>query len=176
MALLNGDIWGVCRNIRQKLFKNMETLFEGTEKMILIGMLCSLFVMVAMAVDLVSGLIKAKQRGEIRTSYGLRRTVNKFIVYEGGVLIAIMIDVMIHFSHLLYLFRLDSIVGFPVITCIMGVFLCFIEYLSIREKASDKTKRLMTNGARLAMTVLDKEKLSEIVAEAIKNATVNTKD
>lgn len=151
----------------------MEGLFEGTERMISVGMLCSIFVMVAMIVDLVSGLIKAKQRGEIRTSYGLRRTVNKFIVYEGGVLIAIMIDVMIHFSHLLYLFRLDSIVGFPVITCIMGVFLCFIEYLSIREKASDKTKRLMTNGARLAMTMLDKEKLSEIVAEAIKNATVN---
>ena len=79
----------------------MEGLFEGTERMISVGMLCSIFVMVAMIVDLVSGLIKAKQRGEIRTSYGLRRTVNKFIVYEGGVLIAIMIDVMIHFSHLL---------------------------------------------------------------------------
>ncbi len=162
--------------LTQKIKRGMEGLFEGTEKMVLIGMLCSLFVIIAMGVDLASGLVKAKQRGEIRTSYGLRRTVNKFIVYQGGILIAIMIDVMIHFSHLLYLFRLDSIVGFPVITCIMGVFLCFIEYLSIREKASDKTKRLMTNGARLAMTVLDKEKLSEIVAEAIKNATVNTKN
>ena len=155
----------------------MEGLFEGIEHMIMVGMLCSVFVLVAMGVDLVSGLIKAKQRGELRSSFGLRRTVNKFVVYQGGILIAIMIDVMIHFSHLLYLFRLDHIVGFPVVTCLMGVFLCFIEYLSIREKASDKTKRLMTNGARLAMTVLDKEKLSEIVSEAIKKAAIdNTKD
>ncbi len=141
--------------------------------MMKIGVMCSLFVLVAMAVDLISGLVKAKQRGEVRSSYGLRRTVNKFIVYEGGILIAIMIDVMVHFSHLLHLFHLDNIVGFPVITCMMGVFLCFIEYLSVREKASDKTKRLMTNGARLAMTVMDKEKLADIVAEAMKKALLN---
>ncbi len=148
----------------------MNDLFTGTERMIMIGMLCSLFVVLAMIVDLVSGIIKAKQRGEVRTSYGLRRTVNKFIVYEGGIMIAIMIDVMIHFSNLLYLFHLNVLVGVPVITCAMGIFLCFIEYLSVREKASDKTKKMMVNGARLAMTVLDKEKLQEIIAKSLDNA------
>lgn len=153
----------------------MEGLFEGIEHMIMVGMLCSVFVLVAMGVDLVSGLIKAKQRGELRSSFGLRRTVNKFVVYQGGILIAIMIDVMIHFSHLLLLFHLDHIVGFPVITCLMGVFLCFVEYLSIREKAADKTKRLMSDGAQLALKVLDEKKIAEAVSEMLKKAMLNEK-
>ena len=153
----------------------MEGLFKGIEHMIMVGMLCSVFVLVAMGVDLVSGLIKAKQRGELRSSFGLRRTVNKFVVYQGGILIAIMIDVMIHFSHLLLLFRLDHIVGFPVITCLMGVFLCFVEYLSIREKAADKTKRLMSDGAQLALKVLDEKKIAEAVSEMLKKAMLNEK-
>ena len=36
-----------------------------------------LFVSIAMGVDLLAGWRKAKERGEARTSYGLRRTVNK---------------------------------------------------------------------------------------------------
>ncbi len=132
-------------------------IFDGTENMMIIGMVCSLFVIIAMVIDLVSGLIKAKQRGDMRTSFGLRRTVMKFITYEGGVMIAVMIDVMIHFSRLLVLIGLSPIVGFPVITCIISIFLCFIEYLSIREKADEKTQRMMLRGTKLAMTVLDKE-------------------
>ena len=94
----------------------MEILFEGTRPMLAIACVCALFVLLAMMLDLASGVHKAKQAGRFCTSYGLSRTVGKFMVYEGGVIIAAMIDLMIHYSHLLLLMRLHPIVGFPVVT------------------------------------------------------------
>ena len=43
-----------------------------------------LLVLMAMIIDLGSGLYKAKQRGELRSSEALKRTLTKFISYEGG--------------------------------------------------------------------------------------------
>ena len=42
--------------------------------MLAIACACALFVMLAMLIDLISGLYKAKLRGELRTSYGLSGT------------------------------------------------------------------------------------------------------
>ena len=74
----------------------MEVLFEGTRPMLAIAGACIGFVILAMMIDLVSGIYKAKQRGEVRTAYGLSRTVSKFILYCGSAIIAAMIDLMIH--------------------------------------------------------------------------------
>ena len=100
-----------------------------------IVVLSMVIVFLAMIIDLVSGLIKAKQRNEVRSSYGLKRTLNKFIMYEGGMLIAAGVDVLIHLSHLLELFRLDVILGIPIITILLGVYLLVVEGISVREKA-----------------------------------------
>ncbi len=54
--------------------------------MLTVIVIACVLVLGAMCIDLVSGLYKAKQRGEIRSSWGLKRTLTKFITYEGSML------------------------------------------------------------------------------------------
>ena len=150
----------------------MEILLEGTRPMLAIACVCALFVLLAMMIDLASGVHKAKQAGRLCTSYGLSRTVGKFMVYEGGVIIAAMIDLMIHYSHLLVLMRLHPIVGFPVVTCLMSIFLCVIEFLSIREKAEEKTIKDMDRLLRVLADVVGRDRLRDILATRLDN-TIN---
>ena len=150
----------------------MEILFEGTRPMLAIAGACIFFVILSMILDLISGLYKARQRGELRSSYGLSRTVSKFILYSGSVIIALMIDVMIHYSRLFVLMHLQPIVGVPIVTCLMSIFLCVIEFLSIREKAEEKTIKDMDRLLRVLADVVGRDRLREILATRIDN-TIN---
>ncbi len=145
----------------------MNEIFIGTGPMISIVVAACIVVFVAMIIDLGSGLMKAKQRHEIRSSWGLKRTLNKFIMYEGGMLIAAGVDLLIHFSHLLQLFHLDLIYGIPVITCLLGIFLLLVEFLSVREKADEKTKTEIARAADAASKLISADDLAEAIAKAI---------
>lgn len=145
----------------------MGNIFIGTESMISIVVAACIVVFLAMIIDLGSGLMKAKQRHEIRSSWGLKRTLNKFIMYEGGMLIAAGVDLLIHFSHLLQLFHLDLIYGIPVITCLLGIFLLMVEFLSVREKADEKTKTEIARAADAASKLISADDLAEAIAKAI---------
>ena len=145
----------------------MRNIFIGTESMISIVVAACIVVFLAMIIDLGSGLMKAKQRHEIRSSWGLKRTLNKFIMYEGGMLIAAGVDLLIHFSHLLQLFHLDLIYGIPVITCLLGIFLLMVEFLSVREKADEKTKTEIARAAEAASKLISADDLAEAIAKAI---------
>lgn len=145
----------------------MGNIFIGTESMISIVVAACIVVFMAMIIDLGSGLMKAKQRHEIRSSWGLKRTLNKFIMYEGGMLIAAGVDLLIHFSHLLQLFHLDLIYGIPVITCLLGIFLLLVEFLSVREKADEKTKTEIARAAEAASKLISADDLAEAIAKAI---------
>lgn len=145
----------------------MNEIFAGTESMISIVVAACIVVFLAMIIDLGSGLMKAKQRHEIRSSWGLKRTLNKFIMYEGGMLIAAGVDLLIHFSHLLQLFHLDLIYGIPVITCLLGIFLLMVEFLSVREKADEKTKTEIARATEVASKLISTDDLAEAIAKAI---------
>ena len=151
---------------------HMEILLEGTRPMLAIACVCALFVLLAMMIDLASGVHKAKQAGRLCTSYGLSRTVGKFMVYEGGVIIAAMIDLMIHYSHLLVLMRLHPIVGFPVVTCLMSIFLCVIEFMSIRERAEDKERKNMNRAIHTLVEAIGKDNLRAILRDKV-DSTIN---
>ena len=141
----------------------MEVLFEGTRPMLAIAGACIGFVIMAMMIDLISGLYKAKQRKEVRTSYGLSRTVSKFILYCGSAMIAAMIDLMIHYSHLMILMKFAPLVGVPVVTCL---FLCVIEIKSIREKADEKVNKDVNEVARLLLELAGgHERLKQILGD-----------
>ena len=151
----------------------MEILFEGTRPMLAIAGACIFFVILSMILDLISGLYKARQRGELRSSYGLSRTVSKFILYSGSVIIALMIDVMIHYSRLFVLMHLQPIVGVPIVTCLMSIFLCVIEFLSIREKAEEKTRKDMERVAHILIDAVGRDRLREIIGSKV-DSTVNS--
>lgn len=141
--------------------------------MLAIACACALFVMLAMLIDLISGLYKAKQRGELRTSYGLSRSVGKFILYGGSVMIALMVDIMVHYSRLFVLMKLQPIVGVPVITCLVSVFLCVIEFISIREKAEDKVRKRMDKTLGAIIELVGRERLRDILSERV-DSTINS--
>lgn len=146
----------------------MIELLQGTDRMLGIVVLSMVIVFLAMIIDLVSGLIKAKQRNEVRSSYGLKRTLNKFIMYEGGMLIAAGVDVLIHLSHLLELFRLDVILGIPIITILLGVYLLVVEGISVREKADQKIRGEMQKANEIVSKLISREELVDLLTELVK--------
>lgn len=146
-------------------------MLQGTGFMMYVVVIACLIVFMAMIVDLVSGLYKAKQRNEMRSSWGLKRTLSKFIMYEGGMVIAAGIDLLIFLSKLFVLFHLDVMQGVPVITCIVGIFLLIVEFLSVREAADEKTKTEMSRVATAAATLVNKDDLVTAITTAIIEAT-----
>lgn len=143
------------------------TIFHGLENMLTIVVVAMLVVLVAMSIDLASGVYKAKLRGEVRSSEALKRTLSKFIAYEGGMMIAAGVDLLFHLSNVVALFHLDAIYGVPVITCLVGVFLLVVEFISIREKADKKIKREMKDAAELISQILANDTLKEALKTAM---------
>lgn len=125
-------------------------------------------VLMAMVIDLLSGINKARQNGKMRTSWGLKRTVSKFIMYEGSLLIAAGVDVLMHASHLYDLLHLDAIRGVPFVTCLVGAFLCVVEFMSVHESADVKTKKEWADTARLISQVVERDALVDVIKDAIK--------
>lgn len=145
----------------------MERLLLEIGQMLSVIVVAMVIVLFAMVIDLVCGINKARQNGQMRTSWGLKRTMSKFIMYEGGMLIAAGVDILMHSSHLYELFNLAVLRGVPFITCLVGVFLCIVEFMSVRESADIKTQKEFERTANLIGQVVDKAELVDIIKDAI---------
>lgn len=148
-------------------------IFQEAANMLAVVAVACVVVLFAMMIDLASGLYKAKLRGEIRSSWGLKCTLTKFITYEGGMLIAAGVDLLMHMSRLVDLFGLDAIHGVPVITCLVGIFLLVVEFISIREKADKKTKKELSDAVDVVTKLLSNENIKEILAKAFEQNNAN---
>ena len=107
----------------------------------LVTAVVALVVVVAMGVDLASGLYKANLRGERKTSFGLQRTTLKAITYLGSVFICYGVDVLVHMGKLWEAIGWKWLIGVPVFAIIIGVFNCVVELISVREKADAKADK-----------------------------------
>lgn len=116
-------------------------MIEDLHRMLMVSAVCCLIVLVAMGIDLAAGLWKAKLRGEIRSSWGLKRTLLKFIIYIGSLFIASGIDVLLQLSRLFEVLAWEPLMSFPIVTCLIAIFQLVVEIVSIREKADDKLRR-----------------------------------
>ena len=137
------------------------------KEMTVLVVIACIIVFLAMMVDLASGLYKAKQRGEYRSSWGLKRTLSKFIMYEGGMLIAFGVDVLIYFSRLFDQIGLHIIMGAPVVTCIVGVLLLFVEIKSIFEKADKKTQKDFSEAGELIVKFIESKGFKDALVLAM---------
>ena len=146
----------------------LSKLFDGAETMFTIVCVACLIVFFAMAIDLGSGLYKANQRGELRNSTALKRSVCKFINYEGAMLIAAGVDVLLHLCKFYAVIRIDALVGIPVVCCIVGVFLCIVEFLSVKEKADEKTKIRISEAEKFIGQFVTKKELGDIIVDAMR--------
>lgn len=117
-----------------------------------------LLVAIAISLDLISGWRKAKERGEQRTSYGLRRTVTKAVLYYALMLFAFMFDCIGMFFY-----------AEPYITLIAAAFLIFIEAKSILEKAHEKDKKKIGKSLEeLTVIFENKDDLIKAITEIVK--------
>lgn len=114
----------------------------------------AIIVLIAMMVDLVSGIYKAYLRGDARRSEALKRTGYKFILYEGSILIAAGVDAMIHMARVPMWFGWELVYNIPMITILIGIFWCFVEFMSVREKADEKTHSDIAKAEKMATAIL----------------------
>lgn len=149
--------------------------------MLRIVALSSVLVFVAIAADLISGLYKAKLRNELRTSYGLKRTVFKFINYEGGIIVACCMDIILQFSGLCQAINaIHFICGVPIVSCTVAFFILFIEILSIKEKASAKTQKGIEHVASIIGAIISNKDIAKkiqcLITEESKEAIKQKKE
>lgn len=125
-----------------------------------------LLVAVAIVIDLFSGVRKAKERGELRTSYGFKQTVNKVVLYYAFMSFAFLMDCIGTFFYPL-----------PFVTFIAAFFLIFIEAKSMLEKAHDKDKRKFNKSIQeLAILLENKEDLIKGLTEILKKQSKEDED
>lgn len=117
-------------------------------------------VLIAIIIDLISGLRKATLLGEIHTSYGFRRTVSKMVQYYGLLCFAFMFDVISSLVMPLSYFSM-----------LASFFLVFIEAKSVLEKAQDKDRRKINENIKDLITLIEnKDNLLKGVSEILKNS------
>lgn len=135
-------------------------LLHGLGVMYLLAVVAAVAVMLAILADLNSGLRKATERGERRTSYALSRTITKFVLYEGAVLVCVCMDTMIHFG--VPSFFPERVYFAPVATFFVALLLCLVELFSIREKAEAKTRRRISEAVDVLLELSGKERLQKM--------------
>lgn len=133
------------------------TNFSNILVMLPVSAIAMIIVIVSMSADLVSGLRKARVNGMARKSYLLKRTATKFLLYLGCMLVATCVDTLIHLANIYTLFHLNGLLGVPIITCFVGIFLCCVEFLSIREKADDKQRKEFDRTASALIDMMSKK-------------------
>ena len=132
----------------------MTEIISTARQMFLMDSIIAVIVFVAMMIDLAAGLYKAKVRGDARRSEALKRTGYKFLIYEGGIMIASMVDLMIHMGKMYLIFGWQMAWGIPFVTIMMGIFWCVVEFLSVREKADEKIHSDISKAEKLAAQIL----------------------
>lgn len=132
----------------------MTEFLVGAKSLSMYISIVAIIVFMAMMVDLGAGLYKAYLRGDARRSEALKRTGFKFCLYEGSILIAAGVDVMIHMAKVFQWFGWEIIYNIPLITIILGIFWCVVEFLSVREKADEKTHSDIAKAEKMAAAIL----------------------
>ena len=147
----------------------MNEIVTATRPMLMIDAMVALIVFLAMLVDLGAGLYKAYLRGDARRSEALKRTGYKFCLYEGSILIAAGIDYLIHLAKIYIVFGWDLAWGVPFVTILLGIFWCVVEFLSVREKADEKTHSKIKETEKLAVQLLK-------LVEALRKGEIKPED
>lgn len=151
--------------------EELKGIVHGLPTLALLSLTAMFLVNVAITADLVSGWRKAKLRREAHTSYAFSRTLTKFLLYMGILIIGGCVDMLIHF--VCYMFGYCYIVPSAII--LLAIVLCIVEMWSIREKADEKTRNSMKNAMELVQKTLTHDQVTALLAEAIEKASAGGK-
>ena len=132
----------------------------------LFGIYLGLFIMIL--ADLWSGVRKAKKRGETRSSYGYKRTIDKIARYYNALIALTVIDCM-QMAGVWYLtcYYGWTVPIFPLVTLIGAIGMCAVEIKSIYEKADEKVKSEYKDVAALAVEIAKHKTEPNEIANAV---------
>lgn len=133
-----------------------EFLNEHLIAHILLITLASAMMIVAMTVDLVFGVYKARQLGEATTSTGLKKTCEKARKYFSPFAVLVCIDL------------LSSVISpAPAFSLLWAAYCIFCEFISVREKAWKKAE-LRKQERTMSIILENKDDIAKMIAELIK--------
>lgn len=118
--------------------------------------------------DLWSGIRKARTRGEVRSSYGYKKTIDKIARYYNAMIALTVIDAM----QMGGIWYLDNYYGwtipiFPVVTLLGALGISAVELKSIYEKADDKVRSDYKEVALLAAEIAKNKTKPEELVQAL---------
>lgn len=142
--------------------------------LIVCGFVVLLFYIVALGLifaDLWSGIRKAKQRGDYRTSEGLKKTVNKINKYFAMHFAMTLVDaVQISLLYMLYREYSYDIPMLPVFMFVSVCYEAYVEITSIIEPADMKEKKQQDDFKRLLQQALSEGSLREKLVKMIEES------
>lgn len=143
--------------VKKKMNEALNLLMtEHLYRYAVIVALCMLAMVVAMAIDLVFGVKKAKENGEATTSRGFKKTCDKARKYFSPYIVTVCIDLIA-----------CVVVGLPVFSMIWAAYCIFCEFISVREKAWKKAE--IRKQERTMQVVLEnKEDIAKALMAALR--------
>lgn len=154
---------------------------KGLEELFAIGwMLFGIYIEVFIMIlaDLWSGVRKAKARGEVRSSFMYKKTIDKIARYYNAMIALTVIDCM-QMGGMWYLdgYYSWSVPIFPIVTLLGALGISLVELKSIYEKADEKVKGDYQDVALLVAEIAKhKADPSEVAAAVIEYMNNKDKD
>lgn len=116
-----------------------------------------LFVIIAVFIDLLTGLYKAKSLRYLITSDGLKRSVPKLLLYLTLMGFGAMIDTAIYGLEM---------ISIPYCSVLFCLFVLIIEVKSVFERADEKERKRLVGGAKDVTAILtSKEDFIKAISE-----------
>lgn len=121
--------------------------------------LCMAAMLISMIADLITGIQKAKQRGEATTSKGLKKTAAKAEKYFLPFMVTVCID-----------FISSVIVPIPAFSMLWAAYCCLCEWKSVRESVWKK-EEIAQQERTLRVLIENKEDIIKLIKEVQNDAS-----
>ena len=138
------------------MIEELNTLMaEHIYRYAVIESLCMASILIAMTIDLIFGIRKARINGEATTSRGLKKTCDKARKYFSPLLCIVCIDLIS-----------CVVTSVPMFSMLWSVYCIFCEFMSVREKAWQKAE--LRQQERTMRVLLDnKDDIAKALIEAM---------
>lgn len=120
--------------------------------------LCTAAILVAMAIDLVAGVAKAKENGIATTSRGLKLTSKKAVRYLVPFVILTLLDMVASF-----------VLPAPFFSMLWAAYVLYCEFKSVREKSWEK-KEIHDFERTIKIAASDKADIAKLLADLMGGA------
>ena len=119
--------------------------------------LCMAAMLVAIVVDLIFGVRKAKRNGEATTSTGFKKTCDKARKYFSPFMATVCIDIIAACANL----------QVPIFSMLWAAYCVFCEFISIREKAWQKAE-IRKQERTMKVILENKEDIAKTLIQLLK--------